>query len=338
MKPDFQGYEYRCIDKSITLPFFKAYCRLYFSLVPSWLTANCITLISSACMWILLVLSSLLEPKGIYGLLFAFLMHAYVVGDHLDGMQAKHTKTSSPLGEFLDHYLDCFNSAIAITVCCLWLSIPSAEIVFITIWISYLAFASTLVAEKETGVLYFGAISSLEAVLCLIVLFATAPYPPLWEWWHSSIEGVPTFWLLLGSSLLGFLSTIVTSIIILKHCPLALTKFFIGGTVLSVFIIEAHNKNILPFWGGWILLSCYSGHYISKVLYAHISKGESPSPSSILPIAAFIGLILLYLVSVPQSIITILGWVITICGVVLLGNTLFQIWPSLKIYWRWTND
>ena len=36
----------------------------------------------------------------------------YLIGDHLDGMQAKRTATGSALGEFCDHYLDAFNNGV----------------------------------------------------------------------------------------------------------------------------------------------------------------------------------------------------------------------------------
>ena len=108
-------YCYNCVDQSILLPWFKKYyVAFYFKFIPQGLTANCITLLSSVAMWIMLYLGLNSELYSIPFLAgsFFFLLHFYVVGDHLDGMQAKETRTSSPLGEFLDHYFDIYNSAI----------------------------------------------------------------------------------------------------------------------------------------------------------------------------------------------------------------------------------
>ena len=109
-------YKYNCIDKSILLPYFKKYyVSIFFKVVPFWLTANFITLISTFFIFALLVIVLLSENLTTVSntLAIIFCLHTYIVGDHLDGMQAKHTKTSSPLGEFLDHYLDVFNGATA---------------------------------------------------------------------------------------------------------------------------------------------------------------------------------------------------------------------------------
>ena len=78
------------------------------------MTANYITLLSTSfviCLLVLVFWLPSISPTLAAGL-FALLLHNYLVGDHLDGMQAKKTQTSSALGEFLDHYLDVYNGAI----------------------------------------------------------------------------------------------------------------------------------------------------------------------------------------------------------------------------------
>ena len=125
-------YKYNCIDKSILLPFFKKYyVEYFFKFVPRCLTANIITIISTGFIFATLpiVYYSNVISLEVQTILLVFCINAYTVGDHLDGMQAKRTNTSTPLGEFLDHYLDVFNGAILFYVITIYLA-PIPELIF----------------------------------------------------------------------------------------------------------------------------------------------------------------------------------------------------------------
>ena len=77
-------------------------------------------------------------------------------------MQAKHTKTSSPLGEFLDHYLDVFNGAIILYVFVIYLESIPPLVFYFFVYLNSIAFAVTLYEELERNELYFGVLGTLE--------------------------------------------------------------------------------------------------------------------------------------------------------------------------------
>ncbi len=111
-------YVYRVRDYSILTPAFKQF--ILFPLAarfPRWIPANIITIISNLCIYATLGVSALLEPFPLLRFItLALLVFIYLTGDHLDGLQAKRTGTSSPLGEFVDHYMDAYNNIIYLLV------------------------------------------------------------------------------------------------------------------------------------------------------------------------------------------------------------------------------
>ena len=192
-------YKYNCIDKSILLPYFKKYyVSLFFKVVPFWLTANFITLISTFFIFALLVIALLSENLTTVSntLAIIFCLHTYIVGDHLDGMQAKHTKTSSPLGEFLDHYLDVFNGAIILYVFVIYLESIPPLIFYFFVYLNSIAFAVTLYEELERNELYFGVLGTLEGVILLIIFFITWLIPTTKAFWVSELfAGYQNYWI-----------------------------------------------------------------------------------------------------------------------------------------------
>ncbi|MBA4056856.1 MAG: CDP-alcohol phosphatidyltransferase, partial [Marivirga sp.] len=103
-------YQYRCNDYSLLTPPFKQWIITpLINIIPWGIPANIITLISNA--FVYLGLFAALNPETMGGFTPIFIgicLIIYLIGDHLDGMQAKRTKTGSALGEFCDHYLDAF--------------------------------------------------------------------------------------------------------------------------------------------------------------------------------------------------------------------------------------
>src|SRR5688572_31878006 len=109
-------YQYRCKDYSLVTPLFKKWVITpLIKIVPWVIPANIITLISNGFVYLALYLSLNAELAGNYTpLCISACLLLYLIGDHLDGMQAKRTGTGSALGEFCDHYLDAFNNGIIV--------------------------------------------------------------------------------------------------------------------------------------------------------------------------------------------------------------------------------
>ncbi|MEQ8425356.1 MAG: CDP-alcohol phosphatidyltransferase family protein [Cyclobacteriaceae bacterium] len=180
--------------------------------IPWIIPANIITIISNLFVYLGFFVA-LYFNGPISRLIIAGSLLLYLVGDHLDGMQAKRTKTGSALGEFCDHYLDAFNNGIILFTAFLVFQIHNPVIVTIVLAASYLAHMSVFYEQFKTGWLTFEKLGSLEAVLltALVIglssfsdVFALLTMPVVFE--YRIIEVV------FLSSAIGAVMTFVTTI------------------------------------------------------------------------------------------------------------------------------
>lgn len=339
MKSKKTEYTYNCVDKSILLgPFKKYYVSLFYFLVPRKITANYITLISSALMWGVFYLSlnpgSIAEPT-LLATIFALLLHFYVVGDHLDGMHAKNTGTSSPLGEFLDHYFDIYNTAIFVLAYFTLLHVSEPLYFKLMVWLSFVAVGATMVEELERGELYFGTIGTLEAIFITLILFISCIFPEGLKFWSEGrIFDIPMYWILIISGVVAFAGTTGDILVRMKTIPKPFALFTITGLLLSLAMESQGTGNI----EAWLVLALYSGDYIGRVMRNYLLGLEKqPYPDRLVTIYTLILLVLVALNLAPTEFLDV-------------GKTLFIIYLAarttisfgrtiyyFKEHWDWIN-
>src|SRR5215510_11649645 len=107
-----ENYRYVCEDRSLFLPYFKRYIwGPALPLVPEQVSPNTLSILGNLCSVLAFVALLLLTPGDQYLFLFpAVMTFGYLCFDNMDGMHARRTGQSSPLGEFIDHWFDSFNS------------------------------------------------------------------------------------------------------------------------------------------------------------------------------------------------------------------------------------
>src|SRR6185369_1587194 len=91
-------------------------------------SANTITLLGNLCSVVAFVFCALAPITGASGLAFvlpAIALFMYLSLDNIDGAQARRTGSSSPLGEFLDHWCDAFNAGFLVLGFCLAMNVPA---------------------------------------------------------------------------------------------------------------------------------------------------------------------------------------------------------------------
>lgn len=198
--------------------------------VPFGLPANIITICSNTCVFIAFLIA-MLSTKGITKLWFAipFLIPAYLFGDCLDGMQARRTKTGSPLGEYMDHFLDCFVNAELIIPVLVCYKIVNPWIVFVILCKAYITQAVAFWERYKNGHLYFGKFSSSEVVLSFTVIITIA-------YFDSVVNGAL---ITLGS--FGFIQNIFGS-----SCQW-LQKLTIAEAVVCTFIVFSLISDLFNF-------------------------------------------------------------------------------------------
>jgi len=336
-QPPATGYRYNCVNKSILEPVvIKYYASHFFKWIPRKLTANWITLISCGLMWLLLFLA---HQAGHFStatltLAFVFIIHFYMLGDILDGMQAKHTGTSSPLGEFLDHYLDIYNSAICLAGFYVLVQLDNPGIYYFMLWLSYAAFAATMVEEKERGQLYFGPIGSFEGLILILIFFLSWLIPTVQTFWKTPAwQDYPAYWLIIIMGLMGFAGTVRDAIKRIGYSPRQFIVFCVGSLFLSLALM----KTPASLWEGWFLLAFYSGDYTGRVMESYHLKQKHPYPDYFLTGAAFFLFAdsLLHILSATEclNLIHILTLYMAIACLWNLIKTLKSLWH----HWLWVN-
>ncbi|MFH2132479.1 MAG: CDP-alcohol phosphatidyltransferase family protein, partial [bacterium] len=272
------SYRYNCIDKSLLLPIYKKYyVSAYFRLVPQWLTANMITIFSTGFIMAMAVMAFFFESKGSpwHALIFAFCLHSYLLGDHLDGMQAKESGTSSPLGEFLDHYLDVYNGAIVFYAVTVFLGPVPKGLFLVLMLLNCVAFAATMVEELERKELIFGYLGTLEGVLFLNAFFLSWLIPPIRAFWQRDLLwGYPVYWVIIIGLGLGYLGTIADILIRIGRVPKPFALFLICSTSFAYLL--GHQP--ITKASAWLILILFSGDYISRVMNSYLQSKQHQYP------------------------------------------------------------
>jgi hypothetical protein len=109
-------YEYLCEDKSVLYPHLKKYVWApILPGLPAWLSPNTMTLLGNFFAWASFAVLLVLKPEdSTWFLVPALGNFLYLSLGNMDGMQARRSGRSSPLGEFLDHWFDAFNTGLLV--------------------------------------------------------------------------------------------------------------------------------------------------------------------------------------------------------------------------------
>lgn len=214
-------YTYKSINNSLINAFYSRYWLPYaFKLIPEKMSANLVSIIGSMGAWAaFLLLSGVVagpmcslgrRSPWLFGLaaLFIFFYHTM---DNLDGMQARKTGSTGPLGEFVDHWFDSFNSFLVPLG--IGLAFPVIPPLFIAVSTLLCCMADWLSARsvRNSGVLKFGPVSSEEALLFTYV-FCLAVWAFGYDFWAAPGPfGLPRVLYAYSAAPIAFLACIATT-------------------------------------------------------------------------------------------------------------------------------
>lgn len=326
------AYKYNCIDKSIVLPYFKKYyVELFYRLIPYPLTANYITLISSGLMVGLLV-TILLTPNissTSLALIIAFCLNGYVVGDHLDGMHAKNTKTGSQLGEFLDHYLDVYNGAITAFVIIFFVGDIPDIVFYAFLWLNFLAFAATMMEELERKELIFGPIGTLEGIIALFFFILSWCIPDIQDFWNSEmLFGLQWYWLVILISGAGYLGTLIDILVRVGYSPKPFSFFCGCSLILALTLFLSKTNHVL----GWLIMTLHAGEYIAKVMESYLIE-KKPHRYPNIPAAVIILILFPLFSKTPQWTYISFAVYLAVKVIFSFGHIVYQ----MREFWYWVN-
>lgn len=322
-------YSYRVKDFSIITPWFRDYVvQPLMRFVPWWLPANIITIISNSMMFLALAIALFWPATCLSYITIAVLIFLYAVGDHIDGMQAKRTKTSSALGELFDHFLDSFNTGILLIILFAVFGIDNPYTVLFILSINYLAHAAVFYEQFKTGWLYFEKIGSLEVVIfSSLIILANCIAPinvfltqRIGDWNISVVE------LLFLFSAVGTFVTFFITAFRARIAELNFYLFLVMLVILSVILMSCVSWVILS-----VIITLYCAYYIGSLMRGHLVDGNVHYPDFITPGI----LILAYFTGYLAEHVTILA-VIAILIIEIVSLFIFSIY-TLRQYWVWKN-
>lgn len=276
-------YVYRCVDRSRLVGIYRRrWVPLFAWWLPRWLPANLVTIGAATFMWAVLglELAASAVPPPVLAIAFVVLFQLALIYDHADGIHAKRTGTSSPLGEYLDHGLDAVNGAITVLALFALVGYTNRLLVLCGIWTWHAAFAATMVDERERGELYLEAIGTIEGVLLFSAFFLTWLAPPLRDWWLAPlVGGVPAFALVIPVAFVTTLSTVVSSVRRMGRLPVQL-GIYMGCSLLIAVVLALGS---LPFWIAVAVVVLYGSDYTSRVIGSHLLRRRHSLPDLVAP-------------------------------------------------------
>ncbi|CAG8893971.1 unnamed protein product [Penicillium nalgiovense] len=119
----------------------------------------------------------------------------YQTFDAVDGMQARRTRQSGPLGELFDHSVDACNTGLSVLVFAAAMNMGQSWMTFIALFGSTMTFYVQTWDEYYTQILTLGVISGpVEGILTLCVVYIFTAYMGGGSFWHQPMLetiGVP---------------------------------------------------------------------------------------------------------------------------------------------------
>ncbi|HEX6223839.1 MAG TPA: CDP-alcohol phosphatidyltransferase family protein [Chryseolinea sp.] len=322
-------YKYRCNDNSLLTPAFKrVIITPLIKFVPWAIPANIITFVSNGIVYLSLYLA--LNPE-IFGqatpLLVAAGLILYLIGDHLDGMQAKRTGTGSALGEFCDHYLDAFNNGVVMFTMIVVFGIVHKPVVAGVMVISYWAHMAVFYEQFKTGWLTFEPVGSLEGVLLSSLLIALSAINPVDELFRYPLFA--DYSIIETTLIISSLGAVVTFYKTWKRTPDVRPGFWI-----FTFLSAAVGVLGIQFFSSFelfIVITLYCSLYIGRVMHGHLIDGVERTTDLVTPLL----MLVLYIPSFiyKDYLFNVVVAYLSISIAVLI----FRTFSVLKIYWVWLN-
>ncbi|KAJ5555101.1 hypothetical protein N7535_007546 [Penicillium sp. DV-2018c] len=112
----------------------------------------------------------------------------YQTFDAVDGMQARRTRQSGPLGELFDHSVDACNTGLGVLVFAAAMNLGQSWTTFLALFGSTMTFYVQTWDEYYTQILTLGVISGpVEGVLTLCAVYGFTAYVGGGSFWHQSM-------------------------------------------------------------------------------------------------------------------------------------------------------
>lgn len=330
--PSLPDNRYEFSDASVARPWLtRLWFERLFPLVPGWLAANVLTLLSTGSLLAVLAAALVVERIGATGfaLLQLLCIQLYVAGDHLDGMQAKATGTTSPLGDFLDHHCDYWAGCILVFGWGAMLGSLATPLTPLMTLLMVAGFTITYAQRALQRRLHFTRWGTLEAIIIATLFYGSWALPAARAWWSAPLwSGAwPRHAAVTALGCVMAASVSVTIMRQLRGLPWQVALQLVALLSLAAWA-QQHASH--PLWG-WLLVAGAGAELVARLMHAHTTDGGNPAPTW----SAVLGAGLLWLLPAAQA-----STAAIVLGVWLGGRyavTLWRIVLGWRHHWVWVN-
>ena len=317
------------VDLSILTPIYtKHIANPLFKFVPWWIPANIITILSNFCI-ILATLVTILVKAGLFKFwqLVPILIFIYLTGDIFDGKQARRTKTSSKLGEFLDHYFDIYVVGFLLSIIFLIYEISDPLYIAIFLNIAFLPLFGFYYEQYLTRTLFFDKISAFECTTVFVIIMILGFIEPTKQFFKNKL--IMHFSLIDIALILIALGAIYSTKKNLDRIGIRGNRGFLIYLFLNA-VTAFFASRLLPAGAVMVIITAYCASFTGRLHIAYLLEHKEPIPDFIFP--AFLTVV--FFVNIPDVAILALSIIYQVIGVLI---SFFSGFIPLRKYWVWIN-
>lgn len=325
-------YSYSAEDQSILSPIlYKFFVNPLVAILPYRVPANFITFSSFLC----IITAFCVAVHGYYvgryehWWLIPVLALIYLTGDCADGKQARKTGTGSPLGEYFDHFLDCFVTGLLMGILMISFKVTKPALITIGFFNLYAGQIGSFWERYKRRVMCFGKLGSNEGIIAIGLTSWLMSIPSI----HAAADTVLLFNITGGEALIitimtGTAISAIHSIVRSR----AISARLIAHLILSFAVTYTAaylfgNKNIVYITG---VVSFYNVFFLSSLLAATNLDSRECLPDVIIPLSS----ILFFLIPNYTSLIQHIQIVYLVVRVAIKFISFVRI---NRQYWYWIN-
>ena len=326
-----ENYSYSAEDKSLLTPMlYKYFVFPLVRILPESIPANIITIFSNSFVLLSFVVAYLNYIYDTYRFLWLIPIFCwiYIIGDCSDGIQARRTKTGSPLGEYFDHFLDGFVTGLLTGILMFCFRVTNPILLFCVYQFLYVGQIGTFWGRFKNGVMNFSTFSTSEGTMAIAIMAALASFSFMREislknvFFTFSIPYIIMFIAFGAAWLTGLIAIFKTKKISIRLVLHLFFSAFIGAVL--VWKVQA------PIFMQTLIITLYNVLFIQSVLSATAEKLKESLPDFLVPLSS-----LLYFVFSEYFII--IGIVQCLYLLIRIIIRFFMFFKKYKHCWYWKN-
>ena len=284
-----ENYSYSAEDKSLLTPMlYKYFVFPLVRILPESIPANIITIFSNSFVVLSFVAAYLNYIYDTYRFLWLIPIFCwiYIIGDCSDGIQARRTKTGSPLGEYFDHFLDGFVTGLLTGILMFCFRVTNPILLFCVYQFLYVGQIGTFWGRFKNGVMNFSTFSTSEGTMAIAIMAALASFSFMREislknvFFTFSIPYIIMFIAFGAAWLTGLIAIFKTKKISIRLVLHLFFSAFIGAVL--VWKIQA------PIVMQTLIITFYNVLFIQSVLSATAEKVKESLPDLLVPLSCLL--------------------------------------------------